>query len=181
MINIFNRQKGKGTAEVTAFARAVGHHDPKISNPDFLAERLLNFRYKMLLVPGLRHLFLSYYDYKVPGMYLYHQARTFYLDNLFLAAASSVRQIVILGAGLDTRPYRFAERLKGVRLFEVDHPGTAEWKRQRLHRLGTHTDHVTYATTDFNSDSLEACLLQYDYDPRLATFFLWEGVVMYLP
>jgi methyltransferase (TIGR00027 family) len=181
LVNTSRKRKGKGTAEVTVFARAAGHRDSEISNPDFLAERLLSFRYKVFLFPGLRHLFLSYYDYKVPGMYLYHQARTIYLDNLFLAAASGVRQIVILGAGFDTRPYRFAERLKGIRIFEVDHPGTAEWKRQRLHRLETNTEHVTYVTTDFNIDSLEACLQKNNYDPRAATFFLWEGVVMYLP
>ncbi len=180
-MNRSKEQNGKGTAEVTAFARAAGHRDPEISNPDFLAERLLNFRYKMFLFPGLRHLFLRYYDYKVPGMYLYHQARTFFLDDLFLAAASGVRQIVLLGAGFDTRPYRFAAQLNSARLFEVDHPGTSEWKRQRLHCLGTNTDHVTYVKTDFNKDSLEACLNRYGYDPKAATFFLWEGVVMYLP
>jgi methyltransferase (TIGR00027 family) len=63
----------------------------------------------------------------------------------------------------------------------VDHPGTAEWKRQRLHRLGTSTEHVTYATIDFNTDSLEACLRKNNYEPGEPTFFLWEGVVMYLP
>jgi methyltransferase (TIGR00027 family) len=175
------KQKGKGTAEVTVFARAAGHRDPQISNPDFLAERLLNFRYKLFLLPGMRHLFLSYYESKVPGMYLYHQARTVFLDELFLAAASAVRQIVILGAGFDTRPYRFAEQLKGIRIFELDHPGTAEWKRQRLHRLGTSIQHVTYAKIDFTTDSLEACLRKNNYKPGEATFFLWEGVVMYLP
>ena len=180
-MNMSRKKKGKGTAEVTAFARAAGHRDPRISNPDFLAQRLLNFRYKLFLLPGLRQLFLSYYDYKVPGMYLYHQARTIFLDELFLAAATGVRQIVILGAGMDTRPYRFAEQLKDIRIFEVDHPGTARWKRQRLHRLGTDTGHVTYATIDFTIDSLEGCLLRHDYDPGAATFFLWEGVVMYLP
>ncbi len=176
-----NRQRGKGTAEVTAFARAAGHRDPVISNPDLLAERLLNFRYKVLLFPGLRHLFLSYYERKVPGMYLYHQARTIFLDRLFLEAARSVRQIVLLGAGFDTRPYRFADQLAGTRVIEVDHPGTAAWKRKRLHRLGTATGHVTYVTIDFNVDSLEEGLLKKHYDPSLTTFFLWEGVVMYLP
>lgn len=180
-MSILQMQRGKGTAEVTAFARAAGHRDPIISNPDLLAERLLNFRYKVLLFPGLRHLFLSYYERRVPGMYLYHQARTIFLDELFLAAAKSVRQIVLLGAGFDTRPYRFADQLVGSRVIEVDHPGTAVWKRNRLHRLGTTTEHVTYVTTDFNVDCLEECLLKNKYDPRVTTFFLWEGVVMYLP
>jgi hypothetical protein len=51
-MNISHKQRGKGTAEVTAFARAAGHRDPIISNPDLLAERLLNFRYKVLLLLG---------------------------------------------------------------------------------------------------------------------------------
>ncbi len=180
-MNSLQKQKGKGTAEVTAFARAAGHRDPTIANPDFLAERLLNSRYRVLLLPGLRHFFLSYYERRVPGMYIYHQARTIFLDELFLEAARDVRQIVLLGAGFDTRPYRFMDQLAGIRIIEVDHPGTAAWKRKRLHRLGTATEHVTYISTDFNVDCLKECLLKNNYDPRAPTFFLWEGVVMYLP
>ena len=180
-MNISKKQKGKGTAEVTAFARAAGHRNPTISNPDLLAERLLNFPYKVLLFPGLRHLFLNYYEHRVPGMYLYHQARTKLLDELFLTAARDVRQIVLLGAGFDTRAYRFVDQLVGIHIIEVDHPGTAAWKRNRLHRLGTTTEHVTYIAIDFNVDGLEECLHKNKYDPSLKTFFLWEGVVMYLP
>lgn len=174
-------QRGKRTAEVTAFARASGRRDPAVANPDFLAERLLNFRFKVLLLPGLRHLARISFEHRVPGMYLYHQARTKYLDELFLAAINGVRQLVILGAGLDTRPFRFADRLDGIRVFEVDHPGTAAWKRERLHRLGSATEHVTFVATDFNVDRLDESLRQDGYDPRATTFFLWEGVVMYLP
>ena len=174
-------QRGKRTAELTAFARAAGRRDPAVANPDFLAERFLNYRFKVLLLPGLRQLARLSFGRRLPGTYLYIQARTKYFDELFLAAINANRQIVILGAGLDTRPYRFAGRLHGIRVFEVDHPGTAAWKRKRLHRLETSTEHVTYIGVDFNVDRLDESLRHAGYDPGATTFFLWEGVVMYLP
>jgi methyltransferase (TIGR00027 family) len=174
-------RRGKRTAELTAFARAAGRRDPAVANPDFLAERLLNYRFKVLLLPGLRQLARFSFERRLPGMYLYHQARTKYLDQLFLTAIKGIRQLVILGAGLDTRPYRFADCLDGIRVFEVDHPGTAAWKRERLHRLERSTEHVTYIAIDFNVDRLDESLRRFGYDPGATTFFLWEGVVMYLP
>lgn len=174
-------RRGKRTAERTAFARAAGRRDSEIANPDFLAERLINFPFNMLLLPGLRHLARVSYEHRVPGAYLYLQARTKYLDDLFVTVISGIRQLVILGAGLDTRPYRFADRLTGIHVFEVDHPGTAAWKRERIHRLGCSTEHVTYIAMDFNVDRLDESLQQAGYDPAKTTFFLWEGVVMYLP
>jgi methyltransferase (TIGR00027 family) len=174
-------QRGKRTAELTAFARAAGRRDPAVANPDVLAAPLLNYRFKVLLLPGLRQLARFSFERRLPGAYLYTQARTKYLDELFLTAIKGIRQIVILGAGLDTRPYRFADWLDGIRVFEVDHPGTAAWKRERLHRLETSTEHVTYIAIDFNVDRLDESLRQAGYDPGATTFFLWEGVVMYLP
>ncbi|MGQ0579011.1 MAG: SAM-dependent methyltransferase [Betaproteobacteria bacterium] len=174
-------KQGKRTAELTALARAAGRRDPTVTNPDFLAERLLDYRFKALLLPGLRQLARLSFERRLPGMYLYHQARTKYLDELFLAAISGIRQLVILGAGLDTRFYRFADRLDGIRVFEVDHPGTAAWKRERLHRLETSTTHVTFIAIDFNVERLGDGLRQAGYDPGATTFFLMEGVVMYLP
>jgi len=174
-------RRGKRTADLVAFARAAGRRDQDIANPDFLAERLISFPLKVLLLPGLRHLARFSYEHRLPGSYLYLQARTKYLDELFLTAISSSGQLVVLGAGFDTRPYRFADRLAGIRVFEVDHPSTAAWKRERLYRLGCSTEHVTYIATDFNVDRLDEGLQQAGYDPAVTTFFLWEGVVMYLP
>jgi methyltransferase (TIGR00027 family) len=172
---------GKHTAEIVALARASGCRDPAIRNPDYLAERLLRPAHRLLLLPGLNRLVRASFERRVPGMFFYHQARTKYLDHLLLSALGGIRQLVILGAGLDTRPYRFAGQLAGRRVFEVDHPGTAAWKRERLHRLGRPTAHVTYLAVDFNQDRLDGKLEQSGYDPGAPTFFLWEGVVMYLP
>jgi methyltransferase (TIGR00027 family) len=173
--------QGKHTAEVVALARAAGSRDPAIANPDYLAERLLRPLHRLLLCPGLNRLARASFERRVPGMFLYHQARTKHLDTLLLGALEGVRQLVILGAGLDTRAYRFAGPLAGRRVFEVDHPGTAAWKRARLHRLGQSSAHVTYIAMDFTQDRLAERLAQAGYDAALPSFFLWEGVVMYLP
>lgn len=173
--------RGKRTAEVVALARAAGHRDPAIANPDFLAERLLNFKSRLLLSPPLRGLVRASFERRVPGMFLYHQARTKYLDQLLLNSLGGLRQLIILGAGLDTRAYRFAERLEQLRVFEVDHPGTAAWKRERLHRLGRPTSHVNYIAMDFTRENLAQRLAQAGYERGAPSFFLWEGVVMYLP
>lgn len=92
-------------------------------------------------------------------------------------AASGADQYVILGAGLDT----FAWRQTGdVRVFEVDHPATQEWKRSRLDALGVPTPaEVVWAPVDFEVESLAAGLSRAGL-PASDTFVNWLGVVPYL-
>ena len=101
-------------------------------------------------------------------------------DALALAIESGVRQVVVLGAGLDTFAYRnpFGDRL---RIFEVDHPATQAWKRQRLADAAIPLpDSLTYAPVDFDHDTLSAGLLAAGFDATQQTFFTWLGVVPYL-
>jgi len=101
-------------------------------------------------------------------------------DTLANAVAAGVRQLVVLGAGLDTFAYRspFAERL---RIFEVDHPSTQAWKRQLLDAAGIHIpEWLTFAPIDFESQTLAAGLAGDGFDPAQPTFFTWLGVVPYL-
>jgi methyltransferase (TIGR00027 family) len=90
-------------------------------------------------------------------------------------------QMVILGAGYDSRAYRF-EGLKGrVKVFEVDHPATQKVKQDRVKRLlGTLPDHVVYVPIDFDREKLHQRLLESGYDQDQKTLFIWEGVTMYL-
>lgn len=173
------------TAEGVAFARAIGSHeaDARLRNPDYLAQHMLGPSYRfMATVPGIRFLARLNYERVIPGIYLYHIARTRHIDDLFVSAIKSgVKQFVILGAGMDTRAYRFAERLSEAKVFEVDHPGTAAVKRQRLHRIVSRVpEHVVYVPVDFERDSLAERLRDNGIDLAQKTFFLWEGVSMYL-
>jgi methyltransferase (TIGR00027 family) len=91
-----------------------------------------------------------------------------------------VRQLVVLGAGLDTFAYRnpFGDRLK---VFEVDHPATQAWKQRRLEEAGIAIPtSLTYAPVDFERENLTERLAAAGLDPNERTFFTWLGVVPYL-
>jgi len=82
-------------------------------------------------------------------------ARTRFAEDALAAAMElGVSQVVVLGAGLDTYAYRspFQDRL---RMFEVDHPATQAWKRQRLEETGIPIpDALTFAPVDFEGQTL---------------------------
>ena len=100
-------------------------------------------------------------------------------DELSRAVERGVRQYVVLGAGLDTFAYR--NPYLGLRVFEVDHPATQEWKRQRLTagRIPI-PESVTYAPVDFESQTMEEGLRLAGFRTGEPTFFSWLGVTPYL-
>jgi methyltransferase (TIGR00027 family) len=100
-------------------------------------------------------------------------------DNLMRAVAQGVKQYVLLGAGLDTFAHR--NPYPELRVFEVDHPATQQWKRELLetHRLAMPKG-LTYAPVDFECQSLPEQLLEAGFDADAPAFFAWLGVVPYL-
>jgi len=115
------------------------------------------------------------------GMRLFIAARTrFAEDALTVAVAQGLRQLVVLGAGLDTYAYRstWSDRL---RIFEVDHPATQVWKRQRLVDAGIPLPPaLTFAPVDFERETLQDGLVAAGFDLAQRSFFTWLGVVPYL-
>ena len=179
------------TAVWAAAARAVGakNPDPKERNPDYLAIKFIGLRERALLP-----------DYDMPALDIAsfaeamkrlgvklpvttHAYRTRAFDKALLDAVhDGARQVVVLGAGFDSRGYRFERELRGVRFMEVDYPPTQEYKKQRVKEiLGELPANVTYVPLDFTKDDLRTQLTKSGYSERVQTFFLWEGVVHYLP
>jgi len=101
-------------------------------------------------------------------------------DALAAAVERGVTQLVVLGAGLDTFAYR--NPLRGrIHIYEVDHPATQAWKRQRLAEAGIPApDSLTFAPVDFEREALADGLAAAGFDPSQQTFFTWLGVVPYL-
>jgi methyltransferase (TIGR00027 family) len=100
-------------------------------------------------------------------------------DALATAVNRGVRQYVLLGAGLDTFAYR--NPYPGLRVFEIDHPATQQWKRGLLARNGIPIPpSLTYVPVDFERQSLERELLSAGFDRAAPAFFSWLGVVPYL-
>ena len=100
-------------------------------------------------------------------------------DSLADAVARGTRQVVVLGAGLDTFAYRnpFPE----TTVFEVDHPATGAWKQERLASAGIVVPpNVRYVGVDFETDDLMSRLADAGFDASAPAFFLWLGVVPYL-
>ncbi len=101
-------------------------------------------------------------------------------DALAAAIPRGVSQLVVLGAGLDTFAYRttLADRLL---MFEVDHPATQAWKRQRLAATGIAVPRaLRFAPVDFERETLAEALAAAGFAPRRPTLFTWLGVVPYL-
>jgi methyltransferase (TIGR00027 family) len=102
-------------------------------------------------------------------------------DALAASVAGGVRQVVILGAGLDTFSLRNPHGDQGVRVFEVDHPATQEWKRERLQQAGLAVPaSLTFAPIDFEGESLADGLKAAGFQADQPAFFQWLGVVPYL-
>jgi methyltransferase (TIGR00027 family) len=101
-------------------------------------------------------------------------------DALAVAIGTGVRQVVVLGAGLDTYAYRHTASAD-VRIFEVDHPTTQAWKRKCLADAGIAAPRtLTFAPVDFACETLGPALQRAGFDSDQRAFFTWLGVVPYL-
>lgn len=150
---------------------------------DPLAKDFLNTRFRMVCRSRIRSAIARIYIGFRHGRTAMHiVGRTRYIDyHLMEAINDGLEQLVVMGAGFDSRAYRFDELMKQVRVFEVDHPATQRRKTERLLQIfGSLPEHVTYVPLDFESETLEQRLLESGYDARLKTMFIWEGVTMYL-
>ncbi len=120
---------------------------------------------------------------RVPGIAAFVVARHRQIDEwLASALGAGAEQVVLLGAGYDTRAYRFAPSLLGRRVCELDFPATSERKQRILHQNEADLPEVDveHVAIDFLSEKLDEKLLSAGFRPGTRTFFVWEGVSMYL-
>jgi methyltransferase (TIGR00027 family) len=94
------------------------------------------------------------------------------------ALGDGVTQIVLLGAGYDSRALRF--RSAGVTFFEVDHPATQADKRERLATADVSTDGIEFVAADFTEAGLASALAAHGHDPAVRSLVVCEGVLRYL-
>ena len=130
-----------------------------------------------------RPFFLQRLNRTLPGAYAGEIARVKFMDEVMLSEIDGgVDELVLLGAGLDSRPYRFADRLVGLCVFEVDHPASQASKLFRLRRLlGGEPRGVRFVSVDFTREDLAMELARAGHDESAATLFIWCGVASYLP
>jgi methyltransferase (TIGR00027 family) len=108
-------------------------------------------------------------------------ARTRFIDDcLKIDIEAGLRQLVILGAGYDTRALRFDCQAAGITVFELDHPATQAKKLARYRRrLQTIPEHVVFIPVDFNAAQPDRALCEAGFDCAKTSFFIWEGMSYY--
>jgi methyltransferase (TIGR00027 family) len=115
-------------------------------------------------------------------MYEYMLARTAFFDNVFIDALNkNIPQIVLLGAGYDTRAYRFANLNNTTKIIELDIETTQNRKNKCLQKAQIDIPkHVRLVPINFNKESLKNVLEKAGYENNEKTLFIWEGVSYYL-
>jgi methyltransferase (TIGR00027 family) len=174
-----------------AAGRALGAREPdeSIRNPDYLAERLLGPEERALVADQavVQALDLDFDEARknieaLSSAVMMIIRTRFIEERLAQAIRDGVSQVVILGAGFDTRAYRLTELLKDARVYEVDQPSTQEYKKRRVKETGIEVPpNLTYVPVDFRHDPVGDVLARAGHDSSKRTFFVWEGVTMYLP
>jgi methyltransferase (TIGR00027 family) len=128
----------------------------------------------------LRHAVIGASERSGPGLWANLACRKHYIDDNLEQALGDIDAVVVLGAGFDTRAYRFA-RHSELPVFEVDQPLNVDRKRKVVARvLGSPPASVRLVPVDFERDDLMAALVSHGYRTEYRTFFVWEGVTQYL-
>lgn len=181
-----NRRPASRTAGLMAVQRGLESARPVGERlfEDRLASAFLNPAWRATLTAArigpIRRVIEATYDYVGgPGPRPSAIVRTRLIDDHLEELAQKVGQVVILGAGYDTRPYRLPH-LRGYEVFEVDHPQTQAAKRTVLRRAGIDTSLVHFVPLDFETDDLGSALAQAGLSLHTPTLYLWEGVSQYL-
>jgi len=175
--------KASRTAAYTCFSRACATREknPCFRGPDNLAEIILPPvpRFMLEFAPMRKFLMQKMFP---AGIFEYVCARTKLMDAAFMEALDArFAQIVLLGAGFDTRALRFAARNHGTKVIELDTPTTQEAKLEifRKKRLDIPPE-LAFASIDFDREDIFDVLTRASYLDGQKTLFLWEGVSMYL-
>jgi methyltransferase (TIGR00027 family) len=151
---------------------------------DAVAKELVGAPIRALMqISAMRNFTIKQTDAVGKGIFGAQICRTRYIDEAVLATlsqAQGVGQLVILGAGYDTRPYRLPG-LDGVKVFEVDLPAVQDDKKKKIQKyLGRMPEQVSFIPIDFDTQTLEAVFTGTGFDRSRPAVFIWEGVTQYI-
>lgn len=187
------------TAQMTAYSR--GYHcrnDAPVIFDDFLAFDVLGHDARhsieeqmMATLRAVNPVAAASFDDDASALSWLMQAgaaspivlgRARYAEELLeRAIEKGVRQYVLLGAGLDTFAFRHPDLLADIHLFELDHPGTQDYKRRRLDELGWDlSNNLHFIPVDFTTTGMIDALQSSGFDAQIPAFFSWLGVTYYL-
>ncbi|BBB93490.1 class I SAM-dependent methyltransferase [Methylomusa anaerophila] len=178
-----NKKSGQTAFNVAAI-RLIEQYQPKDLRlfTDPVIKNLFNWPNRFLLgFKIIRDWLIRFSDKQTKGIYGSNICRTRYIDDsLQSAIENGIEQVVILGAGLDTRPYRILGRDQ-IKFFEVDMPSVQDYKKKKVESyLGSLPDNVVFIPIDFNSQTLDEVFAGKGLDFSKPVVFIWEGVTPYI-
>lgn len=178
------KQTVSRTALGAATCRLIEQYQPEKTRLfyDPVVKELVGAPIRVLMqFAGMRNFTIKQTDAVATGIYGAQICRTRYIDDAVKVALSQgISQLVILGAGLDTRPYRLSG-LENVNIFEVDLPSAQNDKQKKIQKyLGHSPNHVTFIPIDFDTQTLDTVFIGTSFDPSKPTIFIWEGVTQYI-
>jgi methyltransferase (TIGR00027 family) len=171
------------TAEWMCMCRAISslESNPCYRSADWVARSLLPGFFRLLIrIPFAGRLFIKAFATK--GSYEYVIARTKYIDAAFSQALSDqFAQILLFGAGFDTRALRLQGEARQTRIFELDAPATQQAKINQYRRRHLNIpSNLVFVPIDFDRESLTLKLDQAGFKRDARSLFILEGVLMYL-
>jgi len=176
-------KKPSETAMIAAFARAVAAKEDRlqIKGPDYLAELFMTDEGKKPL-SDIASRKWAIQNLITPPLYGYFICRTAYIDSIYEKALSeNFSQIVFLGAGYDTRAYRFKKANSDIRIFEMDVASIQNRKIEVLKNANIDIpEQVSFISINFKNENFATALLKSGFDRSAKTLFIWEGVTFYL-
>ena len=179
------------SAIIAAFARAahlIFDAEPKVLRDDY-ALRFSGMQDESTFITAYKESYAELEQFSKESARAFSQSlralavlrQRYTEDELTNALDRGVSQFVILGAGLDSFAYRRRDLEDRLRVFEVDHPVTQEWKKTRLQALGIiPPPNLTFIPFDFEKQILNDALYAHGLRKDLPTFFSWLGVTQYL-
>jgi methyltransferase (TIGR00027 family) len=176
-------EKTSRMAEYTCSSRAASYCEKSsyYHSEDHIAAKMVPWFVRILIKNGfIRKTLLSVMAPK--GAYEYVIARTKYIDSVFNQAVSDgVEQVLIFGAGFDSRSIRLLTPDSSVKVFEVDAPVTQRAKKDRLVEVGVGLpENTVYVAVDFNKEDPEQKLVENGFQYGKRCLFILEGLLMYL-
>jgi methyltransferase (TIGR00027 family) len=180
------RTRASLTAEYMALFRAIESSRPgssRLFHDPFASLFLSGWRkwvYPITKFAPGRRLVERLLDRESPGARAAGVARTKWIDDAVTAALETCTQLVLLGAGFDTRAYRLPAAQR-ANTFELDQPDTSAAKQAALpKKIGSLPEQIHFVTIDFNEQSFSDVLGSAGFDALKPTCFVWEGVTNYL-
>jgi len=177
------RNKSGNTAYGAAAVRLMEQYEPETRRLFYdpviyhITNSILRYALKY---KSVRNYFIRSSEKIMPGIIGAQVCRTKYIDEKTTALLNDIKQILILGAGLDTRAYRLKE-IDKIKIYEIDLPEIQKTKKRKLKKyLINLPSNVTFIPIDFNKEKLEDVLKNSSFDMTKSTLVILEAVTQYL-